>query len=376
MKKQIAIIILAILLLASVIQDVSATTTVFLTSDNIMGTDDDLNMLNSIKTYIEQISNGEINVIVDSQSPGPGEGTRAIEADSNVSVVLAAVDPGNFLVLSKYSTSTTDKQLIFVNTGDYDLDNENSLRRAWDDNYSKTIFAGINNPGTFLKDAGISYIQPLKEYPDAGSDGIINQNNDDVNKYIAQEIVNDINNYDNTKKYGNNLVITHKLDPSNMAHASESLLKSNDSEMNGTYNSYSAPQLLYLTSSYLNGNGLENPGDYKAPDSPLKYSILTKDSYSIYDYIKMGGLVKNYMDENGKAPDYINYEGAYISYYDLQYNFAKITANHTDGPHMDFDREYHFDKVNDSILLTILPIILVILVVMLIYVVFKRLLRR
>lgn len=375
MKKQIAIIILAILLLASVIQDVSATTTVFLTSDNIMGTDDDLNMLNSIKTYIEQISNGEINVIVDSQSPRPGEGTRAIEADSNVSVVLAAVDPGNFLVLSKYSTSTTDKQLIFVNTGDYDLDNENSLRRAWDDNYSKTIFAGINNPGTFLKDAGISYIQPLKEYPDAGSDGIINQNNDDVNKYIAQEIVNDINNYDNTKKYDNNLVITHKLDPSNMAHASESLLKSNDSEMNGTYNSYSAPQLLYLTSSYLNGNGLENPGDYKAPDSPLKYSILTKDSYSIYDYIKMGGLVKNYMDENGKAPDYINYEGAYISYYDLQYNFAKITANHTDGPHMDFDREYHFDKVNDSILLTILPIILVILVVMLIYVVFKRLLR-
>ena len=181
MKKQIAIIILAILLLASVIQDVSAATTVFLTSDNIMGTNDDADMLNSIKTYIEEISNGKINVIVDSQSPGPGEGTRAIEADSNVSVVFAAVDPGNFLVLSKYSTTTTDKQIIFVNTGDYDLDTAKSLRRAWDDNYSKTIFAGINNPGTFLNDAGISYIQPLKEYPDAGSDGIINQNNYDVN---------------------------------------------------------------------------------------------------------------------------------------------------------------------------------------------------
>ena len=184
MKKQIAIIILAILLLASVIQDISAATTVFLTSDNIMGTNDDADMLNSIKTYIEEISNGKINVIVDSQSPGPGEGTRAIEADSNVSVVFAAVDPGNFLVLSKYSTATTDKQIIFVNTGDYDLDTAESLRRAWDDNYSKTIFAGINNPGTFLNDGGISYIQPLKEYHDAGSDGIINQNNDDVNKYI------------------------------------------------------------------------------------------------------------------------------------------------------------------------------------------------
>ena len=67
MKKQIAIILLAILLLASVIQDVSATTTVFLTSDNIMGTNDDVGMLNSIKTYIEEISNGEINVIVSLQ---------------------------------------------------------------------------------------------------------------------------------------------------------------------------------------------------------------------------------------------------------------------------------------------------------------------
>ena len=54
MKKQIAIIILAILLLASVIQDISAATTVFLTSDNIMGTNDDADMLNSIKTYIEE----------------------------------------------------------------------------------------------------------------------------------------------------------------------------------------------------------------------------------------------------------------------------------------------------------------------------------
>lgn len=97
MKKQIAIIILTILLLASVIQDVSAATTVFLTSDNIMGTNDDADMLNSIKTYIEEIINGKINVIVDSQSPGPGEGTRAIEADSNVSVSVCRCRSGQFL---------------------------------------------------------------------------------------------------------------------------------------------------------------------------------------------------------------------------------------------------------------------------------------
>ena len=38
-----------------------------------------------------------------------------------------------------------------------------------------------------------------------------------------------------------------------------------------------------------------------------------------------------YMDANGKAPDSIEYNGAHISYYDLLYNFAKITQNHTDA---------------------------------------------
>ena len=34
--------------------------------------------------------------------------------------------------------------------------------------------------------------------------------------------------------------------------------------MNGTYGGYSAPQLLYQTSSYLNGNGLDNPKNFTA----------------------------------------------------------------------------------------------------------------
>ena len=374
MKKQIAIAILAILLLASVIQEVSATTTVFLTSDNVMGTQEDINMLNSIKEYIEEMSNGKIKVTVDSQAPNPGEGDRAINSHANVSVGLSASDPGNFMVLSKYSAATSDKQLIYVNTGDFDLNTANYLRRAWDDNYSNSSFAGISHPGTFLNDSGVSYIQPLKKYPDAGSDGHLSQSNDDVNKYIAQEIIKSINNHDNNKDDDNDLIITHKLSPSNMANSSQILLASNNTDMNGSYGHYSAPQLLYLTSSYLNGNGLENPKNYEEPDSPLKYSLLTKDSYSIYDYMAMGGIVKNYMDEHGKAPDYIQYDGAYISYYDLQYNFAKITANHTDSSHMDFDREYHFDKVNDTILLKVLPVVLIILVIMFIYVIFKRVL--
>ena len=168
-----------------------------------------------------------------------------------------------------------------------------------------------------------------------------------------------------SKYYDNDLVITHKLSPSQMAKASHELYSSGDTAMNGTYNGYTGPQLLYLTSSYLNGNGLESPGKYAGPSNPEQYSVFAKNSYSINDYISMAGIVKEYMDDNGKAPDSIEYEGAKISYYDLLYNFAKITANHTDGTHMDFAKNYHFEKVHESILITILPYVLVIVVLML-----------
>ena len=71
----------------------------------------------------------------------------------------------------------------------------------------------------------------------------------------------------------------------------------------------------------------------------------------------------------------INYEGAYISYYDLVYNFAKITQNHTNTQHMGFDSEYEFEKTNDSILLHVFPIILVIIVLYIAYSIWKRLRR-
>ena len=80
-------------------------------------------------------------------------------------------------------------------------------------------------------------------------------------------------------------------------------------------------------SCYLNGNGIEDPGYFEPPENPQKYSIFNKDSYTIYDYIKMAGIIKQYMDEHGQAPNYIEYEGARLSYYDVVYNFAKITQN-------------------------------------------------
>ena len=373
MKRKIAILLMAIMILAPVMQDVSAAKTVFITSDNIIDHDTDLQMLNSIKGYIEELSNGKLQVIVDNQAPAPGEGWRSVAVTSDVCINLAAADAGNFLQLAT-STINTNKQIIIVNTGDYDLDNNtNFLRRAWDDNYSNESLAGIHDPGTLLKNAGIFYVQPAIKYPQNTENGCLSRYDEEMNKEIAQEIVNLINNHKNeSETLSDGLVNRNILKPAVMANASKALVNSNDTEMKGTYGNYTAPQLLYQTSSYLNGNGLDFPKSFDEPENPLGISFLTKDTYTIQDYFKMGGIVRNYMDQNGRAPDSIEYDGAHISYYDLVYNFAKITQNHTDAKHMGFEREYHFDKVNDSILLHVFPFVLVLFVLFLVYLFWKR----
>ena len=373
MKKQIALLIMTILIVAPVIQDVTATQTVFITSDNIVDHETDIEILNSLKNYIEEYSDGELQVIVDNQAPGPGEGWRAIEVTSDVSIELAAADAGNYLDLAK-STLNSDKQVIIVNTGDFDLNNNSIfLRRAWDDNYSNESLAGIQNPGGFLEKAGIYFVQPSDKFQNDFQNGHLAKYDEEMTKEVAKEIVDIIKKHGNDEKVlSDGLVKQNVISPSVMAKASKELIKSNDKEMEGQYGNYTAAQLLYQTSSYLNGDGLDVPKDYDAPDNPMGISFLTKDSYSIYDYFKMGGIVKEYMDQNGKAPDSIQYEGAYIGYYDLVYNFAKITQNHTTSKNMGFDSEYHFDRVNDSILLHILPFVSIIAVLIFAYYLMKR----
>ena len=367
---------MALLIIAPIIQDVSAQKTVFITSDNVVDHDTDVKFMNSLKSYIEQISGGSLQVIVDNQSPAPGEGWRGIQVTSDVVVDIAASDAGNYLQLAT-STVNSDKQVVFINIGSYDLDNNtNFLRRAWDDNYSNETLAGMHDPGTFLKNAGIYYVQPTKEFPDNANDGILSKYDEEMNKQLAQEIVDIINTHENDSKILSDGLVTHNIiKPAVMAKASKALLNSNDTEMKGTYGNYSGPQLLYQTSSYLNGNGLDIPKAYDEPENPMGISFMAKDTYSVYDYFNMGGIVREYMDQNGRAPDSIEYEGAYIGYYDLLYNFAKVTQNHTDSKHMGFESEYHFDKVNDSILLHVFPFILILFVLFVAYLFLKRIRR-
>ena len=68
--------------------------------------------------------------------------------------------------------------------------------------------------------------------------------------------------------------------------------------MKETYNTHTAPQVLHLTSLYLNGNGIESAGKYGAPTNPEQYSTFEKNSYLPYDNFKMETIIKQHMDEN------------------------------------------------------------------------------
>ena len=80
---------------------------------------------------------------------------------------FAANDAGNFLILAK-AKQNVDKQIIFVNVADLDLDNRDYLRRAWDDNFSSSD-PSINNVSSWLKSNNAIYCaNPTAE-------GIVNQ---------------------------------------------------------------------------------------------------------------------------------------------------------------------------------------------------------
>lgn len=71
MRKKIAILIMALLLIAPVIQDVTATKTVFITTDNIVDHDFDVGLITAIKNYVQELSGGELQVVIDNQAQLP-----------------------------------------------------------------------------------------------------------------------------------------------------------------------------------------------------------------------------------------------------------------------------------------------------------------
>ena len=297
-------------------------------------------------------------------------------ARCDVAVTIAGACAGNLVDLADYSTKVT-KKIIYVNAGTLDLNTINFLRRSYDDNWSHYTFASVQSPGKFLNDAGITLIQPAQEYPDDCYKGIIAYDSDNVNEYIANEIINSI--YAGTnenKQLDTDLIVYHKLDPKYLAEDSKKIVDGHGSDMQESYGSYTTQQLLYMSASYIGGYALEVPGEFGAPDNPQKYSSFTKGEYSFNDYYNMADMVVDYMNEHGKAPDYINYEGATIGYYDLVYNFALLTEDDTSASTMNFPSDMAFHKYYSDLLFELLPIGMIIVAIILILLIVRSIIRR
>ena len=376
MKKIIPLLLLSLIILCPIIAESADATSVFLTSDNLHEHDADFARLNDIKERIESKTNGDIVVVVDDSASNPGEGTRVMAARCDVAVSIAGACAGNLVDLADYSTKVS-KKIIYVNAGTLDLNTINFLRRSYDDNWSHYTFASVQSPGKFLNDAGITLIQPAQEYPDDCYKGIIAYDSDNVNEYIANEIINSI--YAGTnenKQLDTDLIVYHKLDPKYLAEDSKKIVDGHGNDMQESYGSYTTQQLLYMSASYIGGYALEVPWEFRAPDNPQKYSSFTKGEYSFNDYYNMADIVVDYMNEHGKAPDSINYEGATIGYYDLVYNFALLTEDDTSASTMNFPSEMAFYKYYRDLLFELLPIGMIIVAIILILLIVRSIIRR
>ena len=375
MKKIIPLFIIALILICPIFASEAHATTVFLTSDNVLGHDEDMQMLNDIKQQIEAKSNGQITVIVDSEASNPGEGTRAMQADCDIAVTIAYACAGNLVDLASYSTQST-KKIIYVNAGSLDLTSINFLRRSYDDNWSSSSFASLQNPGQFLYDSGITLLQPGQKFYGETDKGNLDYSSSEINGYIADEVMKQVYSDGVIRKFDSDCIIRHNLDPKYLAEDSKKIVDGYGTSMAESYGSYTTQQLLYMSSSYLVGYSLDIPQSFAAPDNPSENSYFTQGSYTFNEYCEMADIVVDYMNEHGKAPDSIDYKGAKIGYYDLVYNFALLTQDDFDAAHMNFPQKADFQRYNSNILLDILPIALILIALVAVILIARKIIKK
>jgi uncharacterized membrane protein len=165
------------------------------------------------------------------------------------------------------------------------------------------------------------------------------------------------------------------LDPKYLAEDSKKIVDGQWGDMKDSYGSYTTPQLLYMSSSYIAGYSLDVPPNFEAPDNPQKYSSFAKGEYSFNDYYNMADQVVDYMNENGKAPDSINYEGATIGYYDLVYNFALLTQDDTSASNMNFPSEMEFHKYYNNFIFDLLPMGIILVGIIIILLLIRKIIK-
>lgn len=310
--------------------------TIYITSDNFISQSTDKEMLNAIKKAIS----GSANVIIDPNSPKPGEAPRTVKnAPNGTAAYIAAADPGSMVDLVEgiktgYLKAYAQKlnAIVFVNYGNINLENTSYLPRSYDDNYSSPYFAGLYSPSTFLNSAGIDLIQPnvgtssQKEEVDKIASGLVNITQSSNKKFL-------------NSGYNSGLIGIHQINPSKVAYASQSILNDKAPEMG--YSNW-----MYLVSQYVSGYPIKNS------TSQFTKSKLTGDStyfgvLTIDEYRDIGKDVSEYMEANKTVPESIKVDGVKYSQSDLQYLFSRLTYDHTSRQNMTFPKYIFVNKSNE-----------------------------
>ncbi|MDO8869917.1 MAG: pseudomurein-binding repeat-containing protein [Methanobacteriaceae archaeon] len=344
--KKVALSFLLILGCCFIFSNTASAVDVFLTSDCISGNSTkDVSNLHSVEGYIENGSlKDKVNVTVDPNAPHPGEGERAIYStkSNGVAVYMAASCPGTMKTVAKLA-STSNKGVIFVNTGQLNLKSTSIIRRAWDDNFSNMYFAGIKTPYIFLRNAGVFVIQPNIDC--AG------KSQDYKNRYIANVITSIITNHPTSltsssgRYYNTALIATHKISPATMASVANGIYTSNKNKkaLSKSYSGYRLVTFLLMATDYMNGP-INKPISYReAANSHVKSTY--KGYISRQDYRNIAASTNKYIRKYKRAPNYVNFKGKIIGYKDLLLMYAILTKNHTSKSGMTLASSYKFQKV-------------------------------
>ncbi len=308
---------------------------IYITCDNLISENTDKEMLNKIKEAIS----GSANVKLDDQSPKPGEAPRAIKnAPGGIAAYIAAVDPGSMVdlikgiksgYLKKYSQNLDG--IVFINYGKLNLDNTSYLPRAWDDNYSNIYFAGLYDPSSFLKSAGVELIQP-----NVGT----SSQDEEINK-IASGLIDaaySTNKNQLSSNYNFNLIGTHEIDPEVVAYGSQSILDGKKPKV-GTL------KWLYLASQYVSGYPIQNTSDKFSgaiSGESTYFGVLTIDEYR-----EAGKDVHDYMEANKSVPGSVTVDGKKLNKADMKYVFAELTYDHTNRQNMTFPKYIFVNKADE-----------------------------
>lgn len=344
--KKVAFSFLLILGCCFIFANTASAVDVFLTSDCISGNNaQDVSNLHSVEGYIENGSlKDKVNVTVDPKAPHPGEGGRAIYSTKldGVAVYMAASCPGTMKEVAKLASST-NKGVIFVNTGQLNLKSTSVIRRAWDDNFSNMYFAGIKTPYIFLRNAGIFVIQPNIDC--AG------KSQEYKNYFIAREISKIIANHPELtsikgRYYNTGLISTHKISPATMARVANGIYLTDKSKkvFKSKYGKYRLVTFLYMATSYMNGP-IYQPISIKEPkNSHVKSTYSGKITRT--EYRSIAASLNSYMRKHKRAPNYIKFKGKIIGYKDMLLMYAILTKNHTSKSKMALASSYTFRKVH------------------------------